>query len=77
MGRVLNQTTLNQIYISDDTASNAAYYPTWVKATSGGQLHQGTQDLVFCERIKRLGYKICVDTAITCGHLDFNTDTIY
>jgi hypothetical protein len=36
-----------------------------------------TQDLFFYEKIKKLGYKICVDTGIRLGHLDVATDTVY
>ncbi len=36
-----------------------------------------TQDLYFYEKIKKLGYKICVDTNIRCGHLDFITEKVY
>lgn len=36
-----------------------------------------TQDLYFYKNIKNLGYKICVDTGIKCGHLDMNTEKIY
>jgi len=28
-----------------------------------------SEDIVFCERVKELGYKIFVDTSIECGHL--------
>lgn len=36
-----------------------------------------TQDLFFYEKIKKLGYTICVDTGIRIGHLDVATDIVY
>lgn len=36
-----------------------------------------TQDLYFYEKIKKLGYKICVDTNIRCGHLDVTSEKVY
>lgn len=36
-----------------------------------------TQDLYFYEKIKKLGYKICVDTRIRAGHLDIATERVY
>lgn len=36
-----------------------------------------TQDLYFYEKIKKLGYRICVDTGIRVGHLDVTTDKVY
>lgn len=36
-----------------------------------------TQDIYFYRNIKKLGYKIAVDTGVKCGHLDINTDIIY
>lgn len=43
-----------------------------------GMLMKGyTQDLYFYEKIKKLGYKICVDTGIRVGHLDVATEIVY
>lgn len=36
-----------------------------------------TQDLYFFEQIRKLGYKVGVDTRVKVGHLDFNTGIIY
>ncbi len=36
-----------------------------------------TQDLYFYHKIKKLGYKICVDTGIRAGHLDVATEKVY
>lgn len=36
-----------------------------------------TQDLYFFEKIRKLGYKACVDTRVKIGHLDVKTGIIY
>lgn len=36
-----------------------------------------TQDLFFYEKIKKLGYRICVDSNIRVGHLDIATEIVY
>jgi hypothetical protein len=36
-----------------------------------------TQDLYFYEKIKKFGYRICVDTNIRAGHLDVTTEKVY
>lgn len=36
-----------------------------------------TQDLYFYQKIKKLGYKICVDTDIRVGHLDITTERVF
>lgn len=36
-----------------------------------------TQDLYFFNKIRKLGYRVCVDTSIRVGHLDIKTDIIY
>lgn len=52
----------------------------WFKTVSehGDQTpKQYTQDLQFFEKIRKLGYRVCVDTRIKLGHLDVKTGTIY
>ena len=48
-----------------------------VNEVKDGRVQGYTQDLFFYEKIKKLGYRICVDTGIRCGHLDFQTEVVY
>jgi hypothetical protein len=36
-----------------------------------------TQDLYFFEKIRTLGYRVCVDTRVALGHMDLHTGVIY
>jgi hypothetical protein len=68
--------TLMKRSIFEDTRIEKPYFKTVGEVTSGG-IKVMTQDLYFCEKIKKLGYKICVDTSIRCGHLDLRSEKVY
>lgn len=68
--------TLMKRSIFEDPKLEKPFFKT-VNEVRDGKARVYTQDLYFYEKIKKLGYKICVDTGIRCGHLDFQTETVY
>ena len=68
--------TLMKRSIFEDPRLDKPFFKT-VNEVRDGKARVYTQDLYFYEKIKKLGYKICVDTGIRCGHLDFQTETVY
>ncbi len=62
--------------IFEDRRLERPFFKTVNELGSNGSMLM-TQDLYFYQKIKKLGYKICVDTSIKCGHLDFNTEHIF
>ncbi|MEK7465279.1 MAG: hypothetical protein AAB631_00715 [Patescibacteria group bacterium] len=68
--------TLMKRAIFEDPRIEKPFFRT-VNEIKDGVARVYTQDLYFYEKIKKLGYKICVDTNIRCGHLDFQTEIIY
>ncbi len=43
----------------------------------GNAVASATQDLYFCERLRRAGKRIAVDLRVKVGHLDIQTDLVY
>jgi len=68
--------TLMKRKIFEDRRLSQPYFKSFQQITTT-VMKQSTQDLYFYENIKKLGYRICVDTNIKCGHLDVVTETIY
>jgi hypothetical protein len=68
--------TLMKRSIFEDPKLEKPFFKTLNEVVPGGARLM-TQDLYFYHNIKKLGYKICVDTSIKCGHLDLATETVY
>jgi len=62
--------------IFEDPRLEKPFFKT-VSEIRDGRMQGYTQDLYFYEKIKKLGYRICVDTGIRCGHLDFQAEAVY
>ncbi len=62
--------------IFEDPKLERPFFKT-MNEVKDGKFKGYTQDLYFYEKIKKLGYKICVDTGIRCGHLDFQSEVVY
>ncbi len=62
--------------IFEDPRLERPFFKT-VNEVKDGRFVGYTQDLYFYEKIKKLAYRICVDTSIRCGHLDIMTETVY
>ena len=68
--------TLMKRSIFEDTRLEKPYFKSLNEMSEGSTISM-TQDLYFYRKIKKLGYKICVDTSIKCGHLDVATEKVY
>jgi hypothetical protein len=68
--------TLMKRSIFEDAKFEKPYFETVNKILQTHPISY-TQDLYFCEKIKKMGYKICIDTNIKCGHLDFKTEQVF
>ncbi len=68
--------TLMKRDIFEDTRLTKPLFKT-VSENINGRTEGFTQDLYFYKKIKELGYKICVDTGIKCGHLDIKSEIVY
>jgi hypothetical protein len=68
--------TLFKMDIFKDTRIKKPWFKTCSEHTEGG-IKQYTQDLYFFEKIRKLDYKVCVDTRIKVGHLDIKSGIIY
>jgi hypothetical protein len=58
--------------------SPGVWFKTWqhYDATTGG-IRAGTQDLEFCERAQKLGYRFAIHTGVLVGHLDKQTGMVW
>ncbi|MCC6934712.1 MAG: hypothetical protein IT406_03455 [Candidatus Yanofskybacteria bacterium] len=65
--------TLFKMDLFKDARVDRPWFHTLQNVDEGGM----TQDLYFYRKIRRLGYRICVDTSIKCGHLDVRTGQVY
>lgn len=68
--------TLFNLDIFRDKRVKKPYFKTVSENTKKGSTAY-TQDLYFFEKIRKLDYKVAVDTRIKIGHLDVNTGQIY
>jgi hypothetical protein len=68
--------TMMKRSIFEDDRIEKPFFKT-VSEIKDGRAMMYTQDLYFYEKIKKLGYRICVDTGIRCGHLDFQKEIVY
>ena len=73
--------TLFKLDIFKDKRLSKPWFKTvngWLKKDDGKEGPASyTQDLFFFEKIRKLGYKVCVDTRVKLGHMDFKTGQIY
>jgi hypothetical protein len=49
----------------------------WFKTLQEAGVGQMTQDLYFYRKVRKLGYRVCVDTGIRCGHYSAADREIY
>lgn len=68
--------TLMKRSIFEDKRIERPFFKSMNEITPEGMISV-TQDLYFYKKIKNLGYKICVDTRVKCGHLDLITELVY
>lgn len=72
--------TLFKLDIFRDKRLKKPYFKT-VAGLHGKGKNKGmgyyTQDLYFFEKIRGLGYKVCVDTRVRLGHIDVSTGIVY
>lgn len=68
--------TLFKTEIFKDKRLEGPFFKTVAEHVDGGT-KMYTQDLYFFEKIRKLGYKVCVDTRVRIGHLDVKTGIIY
>ena len=61
----------------EDTRIEKPWFKTCTEVNANGVTEQSTQDLYIYKKIKKLGYRICVDTSLRASHLDVNTEVIY
>lgn len=65
--------TLFKTDLFRDKRIERPWFKTHEEIASGAM----TQDIYFYRKIRRLGYKVGVDTNIKCGHLDMKTGQVY
>ena len=63
--------------IFEDKRLERPFFKSLNEVTPTGQQIGSTQDLYFYNKIKQLGYRICVDTNIRAGHLDIISEKVY
>lgn len=68
--------TLFKMDIFKDKRLERPYFKT-VSENTDKSTKGYTQDLYFFEKIRELDYKVCVDTRVRLGHLDFSSGKIY
>lgn len=69
--------TLCKMKIFKDQRLDKPFFRTVQEFKQGVGARQYTQDLEWCERIGKLGYRICVDSRVRIGHMDLNDGTIW
>jgi hypothetical protein len=68
--------TLFKMDIFRDSRLEKPFFKTLQEHTpEGAKMY--TQDLYFFEKIRKLNYKVAVDTRVKVGHLDFKSGIIY
>lgn len=65
--------TLFKMDLFKDKRIERPWFKTLQDVSDGGM----TQDLYFYRKMRRLGYRVCVDTSVKCGHLDVKTGQVY
>ncbi len=68
--------TLFKLDIFRDQRLTKPWFKTVTEQTNSGPKIY-TQDLYFFEKVKKLGYKVAIDTRVKVGHLDVKTGTVY
>lgn len=68
--------TLFKMDLFKDPRIEKPWFKTCNEHTPQG-MKMYTQDLYFFEKIRKLGYRVCVDTRVKVGHLDVKSSIIY
>lgn len=68
--------TLFKLDIFKDKRVKKPFFKT-VGRHKGQSIESFTQDLYFFRNIRKLGYRVCVDTRVKLGHMDLSTGIIY
>jgi hypothetical protein len=69
--------TLWDMHLFKDKRLRTPWFKTTQSYTPWQGASAGTQDLEFCARIGELGYRMCVDTRVRVGHVQFDGNPQY
>ncbi len=69
--------TLFKMELFKDTRIEKPWFKTLSEHSADEGIKQYTQDLYFFQKIRTLGYRVCVDTRVKVGHLDVKSGIIY